>query len=259
MKILIVDDEQVTLLGIKESVDFKRLGINDIYTAESMAKAQSIIRRNHPDIILCDIEMPFGTGIELVEWIREEKMDIICIFLTAHSDFDFARQALRMQCFDYLLKPASPVKIEEVLSRAIGELKKYKKIEEYQNYGEIYVKEIIGKTDEDNMITDIVDDCVEYIRLHISEDLSVSEIAAIHYVNPDHLTRLFKKRFDKTVIDYIHDQRMFLAQEMLENTKLSITMISAKVGYGNFSAFTTSFKKYTGMTPREYRALKEQK
>ena len=54
------------------------------------------------------------------------------------------------------------------------------------------------------------------------------------------------------MVDYIIKKRLELAKMLLEQNKLSITMISARVGYNNYSYFTKMFKKMYGMTPREY-------
>lgn len=99
---------------------------------------------------------------------------------------------------------------------------------------------------------DVVDKVVDYIENHLSEELSVRQLANMAYVSPDHLTRSFKKRFQQTVSDYILKKRMTLAGELLRDRKLTITMVSDCVGFGNYSYFTEQFKKYYGMTPREY-------
>lgn len=255
MKLLLVDDELFALQGILDSVKWDRIGIRQVYTAGSMKKAKEILTSEKIDIALCDIEMPNGSGIDLVNFIRNElRYDVLSIFLTAHSDFDFAQQAVKLGCFDYILKPAKPETIEEVITKAVDELSSKRKKEQYQDYGQIYVKNIIGKEPENiGNPEDVVKSCVSYIVEHIQETITVEELAASHYISPDYLTRLFKKKFGKNLSAYIKEQRMFLAKELLENTNLTVTMISAKAGYENYSAFITSFKKFYGMPPREYR------
>ena len=72
------------------------------------------------------------------------------------------------------------------------------------------------------------------------------------YVNPEYLSRLFKKKHHKTLNEYITSERMQLAAEMLRGSNLTVSTISARVGYPNYSYFTRIFKKYYGVTPREY-------
>lgn len=76
------------------------------------------------DILLCDIEMSQGTGIELLEWGQERSQDTVSVLLTCHSDFKYARQALRLGCIDYLLKPVDPDELNSVLKKAEIVLKK---------------------------------------------------------------------------------------------------------------------------------------
>lgn len=100
---------------------------------------------------------------------------------------------------------------------------------------------------------DAVEKVERYIREHLSEELSVKNLADMVYVGADHLTRTFKKRYGKTISDYILQQRMNLAVELLKNPHLTITMVSDAVGFGNYSYFTEQFKRTFGKTPREYR------
>jgi two-component system, response regulator YesN len=76
-------------------------------------------------------------------------------------------------------------------------------------------------------------------------------------LSPDYLTRAFKKKYKCTPIDYITEQRMFLAKELLLANTMSISMISAKVGYSNYSYFTKIFKGYFGETPREFQRKRQ--
>ena len=73
------------------------------------------------------------------------------------------------------------------------------------------------------------------------------------------LTRCFKKQYGKTVTEYIIDYRMGLAEKLLKDTDLTVTAVSAKVGYANYAYFTRQFKKYSGYTPSQYRELLRQK
>ena len=87
----------------------------------------------------------------------------------------------------------------------------------------------------------------------------MKELAALVYVNPEHLSRLFKKKHHKTLIEYITSERMQLAAAMLRESRMTVSAVSAKVGYPNYSYFTRIFKKYFGVTPREYQQGEEGK
>ena len=68
-----------------------------------------------------------------------------------------------------------------------------------------------------------------------------------------HLTRLFKKKYDMGVVDFITEKKMSLAEELMKREDLTVSYIASKLGYSNYSYFTKVFKKYTGKTPTEYK------
>ena len=157
----------------------------------------------------------------------------------------------RSPYFDYTTYSAKALE-ESALASGIQSQKKEKKHRQsaLEDYGKLYVESIAQSRKKDSI--DVVDTVVDYINQHLSEELSVRSLANMAYVSPDHLTRSFKKRFSMTVSDYILQRRMTLAGELLRDNKLTITMVSDCVGFGNYSYFTEQFKKYYGMTPREY-------
>ncbi len=102
-------------------------------------------------------------------------------------------------------------------------------------------------------LRDVVQETAKYIRQHLDTDLSVSEIAEYVGMNPEYLTKLFKKNTGYTLKEYIVNEKMESAKMLLTTTSLPVTLISSHVGYGNYSNFTRSFKQLVGCTPMEYR------
>ncbi|MDO4337401.1 MAG: response regulator [Eubacteriales bacterium] len=123
MTVLIVDDQEKILEATKKLVDWERLHIDKVYTADSAAAAKEILNRCPVDIMLTDIEMPEEDGISLHKWQVENHPYVYCIFLTSHADFSYAKEAIRRGAFDYILQPASIPEIEETIERCIEKLK----------------------------------------------------------------------------------------------------------------------------------------
>ena len=250
MRLLLVDDEYFAIRGIMDGVNWEVLQFDEILQAGSYGQAVELLERQPVEILLCDIEMPDESGLELIEWVNGHYPDTECIILSCHDEFDFARQAVRLKCLDYILKPVRYEFLTEVLGKAMETVEKKHRQSALEYYGKLYVESIAQSRKKDSI--DVVDTVVDYINQHLSEELSVRSLANMAYVSPDHLTRSFKKRFSMTVSDYILQRRMTLAGELLRDNKLTITMVSDCVGFGNYSYFTEQFKKYYGMTPREY-------
>lgn len=253
MKLLIVDDEIFAIKGILDSVNWKPLAFDEVLTATGYSQAVNIMNQMEITVLLCDIEMPLGSGIDLMEWVQEHSPDTQCVILSCHDEFSFARQALQLHCVDYLLKPAAPQDIESALEKAKAAWQEHQEQKLYMDYGKRYVTETpAAGAAVPEETADVVAETAAYVKAHLSDTLSVDELARRVYMNPEHLTRQFKKRYNKTLLEYITQERMTLAAEMLRHSDMSISMISARTGYPNYSYFTKIFKKYYGVTPREY-------
>lgn len=126
--ILVVDDEIYTVRAIKASINWNRYGIKQVHTALNVAKSKEIISKNPIDLIICDIEMPKETGIDLLKWIREQEYDIEFIFLTCHTDFEYARQAVQLSAMDYCVKPLIITELERMIGKAAQEIQKKKQV-----------------------------------------------------------------------------------------------------------------------------------
>lgn len=100
---------------------------------------------------------------------------------------------------------------------------------------------------------DAVDEAMKYIRLHLSEPVTVSEISDAVGMNAEYLTKQFRKRTGQSLKSYVTAQKIEMAKMLLRTTDLSVTMISDHTGYDNYNNFTRVFKRCTDMTPAEYR------
>lgn len=94
----------------------------------------------------------------------------------------------------------------------------------------------------------------EYIHEQAANpNLSATMICDRFRISPSYLSHLFKRRTGIKLVDYIHKTRLQRAKKLLETTSYSISEISCLVGYTNSASFSTTFKRYESMTPREYR------
>lgn len=121
-KIVIIDDDPRVLKGMKNAIPWEELGAE--WVGESMDGEQglALVRRIQPHIVLTDIYMPVMNGIEMIEQLRSEQYDGKIVILSGYSDFNHARQALRLNVNDYLSKPVTIQTIREVLGKVIADL-----------------------------------------------------------------------------------------------------------------------------------------
>lgn len=253
MNLLIVDDEILAIQGLVEEIPWKELDFDRVFTANSYAQAVNIMNKQQIDVLLCDIEMPLKSGLELVSWAKKRRPETECIFLTCHADFSFAKQAIKTDCLDYILKPADTEEVVGALKKAIGKCRKTETVNE-DSFPRPLLSQTAEKIIEDSPKTD---DAVEkaelYIMKRLTENIGLTEVAREACVSTTHLTRLFKKRYGMCVVDFITEKKMELAVELMKEENLTVSYIASKLAYHNYSYFTKVFKRYTGKTPTEYK------
>ena len=120
--ILVVDDEIVAVEGIKAAIDKEKFNIGVIYTAYNIQEAQNLLENNEIHILICDIEMPGGSGLELLEWVKAGGRNLVNLILTSHADFSYAQHAVSLGVMQYILKPASDIDLNQALQKAVQKL-----------------------------------------------------------------------------------------------------------------------------------------
>ncbi|CAH1226916.1 Protein-glutamate methylesterase/protein-glutamine glutaminase [Paenibacillus allorhizoplanae] len=106
IKVLIVDDELPVRERFTQHIPWGEHGFACIGAAGHGQEALTMMEKELPHLLLVDITMPVMDGLELAELVRKRWPEISIVFLTAHSEFDYARQALLLGAKNYLLKIA---------------------------------------------------------------------------------------------------------------------------------------------------------
>lgn len=355
MTVLILEDDQTMMQSLLKDITWSSFGINRQVTARSVPEGRRLLEENSIKLMLCDIEVLKGTGLDLLRWAREHGYMAECIFLTNYANFEYAKEAVRLGGADYIMKTEPTAALEAAIRRAIGRIDPQilyemqeseraalyreknipaalsSRLEEWEQLlldGEkikllnginIYLEKAKGAGTlnagllfalhhdlvqmvykvlkrwqiqasamfagesarqlyrnasnsafdllkwinqfsgqaielirESSRSETLADKVKAYIGEHFSEDISRQELADLLFVNSDYLSRIFNKETGMPIRDYITHVRMEEAKRLLHTTA-SISDIAVRVGIDNYSYFSTVFKKYTGMTPMEYR------
>lgn len=118
LKVLIADDEPKIRRGLAEALPWEEMGMEICGSAPNGECAIQEVCAKQPDICLIDICMPLLNGLDLIQKIYEEHPDTICIIITGYDEFEYARQAVRMGVFDYILKPVNEEQLKDIIDRA---------------------------------------------------------------------------------------------------------------------------------------------
>lgn len=419
MRVLLVDDEPLVLIGLQGLLDWKALGYELCGTARNGQAALELIEKNAPDIVVADVKMPLMDGLELARRCHERAPLPVFIMLTSYEEFEFVRSAMGAGAVDYLIKlELTPETLTDALRRAAavvareqayrarvqpevqagllnyrdrfllrlyaGQIRDeaelnertealglaFREGEKYlvascdlvpkdgeltpdqlirlsfstarliettlENHlpcfvtsmdlkrlnvlfcldgdaaqdPEAFLKPLLLRTSQivynyftvtlywavadpvphllalprrcreleafrpmlcaqqpvifshreaENDATEHKAQTVariqQYIREHLSERLSLNDVAAVFNFSPNYTSQLFAKYGSSSFVEYVTEMRIAAAKEMLEQGDLKIYEIAEKLGFDSAFYFSKVFKKVTGQSPRDYQRM----
>ncbi|MCU6712230.1 AraC family transcriptional regulator [Paenibacillus sp. J5C_2022] len=137
----------------------------------------------------------------------------------------------------------------------LGALDRFYSVKEYKQWLRERLRPALSaiiriQTETNDPITSFVTD---YLNNHLSEDIHLDLVADKLNITPGYLSSYFKEKTGTNFSDYLNDLRIVRAKKLLMNLELRIQDVAAGVGYSNVNSFIRMFKRYTGITPGEFR------
>ncbi len=147
-KILIIDDENRTRELIAKMIDSFGFDVQAIAEGENVQSGIAAIEKHQPDIVFLDIQMPDGTGFDVLASITNKNFEVV--FITAHEEF--AIKAIKFSALDYLLKPVDLSELKAAVEKAINTIKNKGEQAQYEvlqhNMNPSQKKRLVLKTQE---------------------------------------------------------------------------------------------------------------
>ena len=237
---MLVEDEPLLLRSLERHISSIDLGFKVIAKAQNGQEALDFLKKAEMHLVISDIIMPLMSGLDLLTQINRYYPNIAVVLLSGYADFNFAQHALRESALDYILKPITREKIENILLKAKAELSRHYQLVEDET--------LSGQTAEQTM-----EYVRAYIRKHYNEQIDLSVLASKLGISSAYLTKLFNKYEKCSPIKYITDLRIVEAKHLLYNTTLTIKEISERLGYQNQFYFSRVFRKINKASPSEFR------
>ncbi|MCM3068266.1 response regulator [Priestia flexa] len=227
MNILIVDDEpleleQLSFLVAKKFPDW------NIYTAEDASEAKLLLRETNFSLALVDIQLPGELGLKFCEFLQSNNNQIEVVLITAHQDFQYAKQAIKLHVMDYLVKPVIEKEFYDMLA------------------------DFMDKHAWVDTKSTLVNSVLQIIREHYQEKLQLADVASQVYVSPTYLSKKFAEETGEKFTGYITRFRIKKAKQLMqENPHWSLFEVAQRVGFSSQHHFSNSFKKVEGITPSQ--------
>lgn len=243
-RVMIIDDEASARRLLRASVDWAALGMEVAGEAENGIEAINIIDDIRPDIAFVDISMPFMDGMEFTRIANERYPDMVILILTAFDKFEYARECIKMNVFEYVLKPISRPELTDVMQNV-------KKMLDARPGDEVFPTT--------KMELSTIEKIKSYLRENYTDStINLTSVAQMFGFSSSYLSRKFKAETGKSFVDYLTERRIKKAKEMAENREKMFVVANA-VGIPDPNYFGRCFKKYTGMSYSEYVAAAQEK
>lgn len=124
LKAVVFDDEYIVCQGLSKMIDWQRYGVELAGTAGDGLSALQLFREQKPDIVLTDIRMPGMDGLRLIEIASAEAPETMFIVFSGFNEFEHVMRAIGLGVVDYLEKPITVEKIEEVMRKTLERIGK---------------------------------------------------------------------------------------------------------------------------------------
>ncbi len=253
-QILVAEDESIERKALCACLEKNFADRCTVLAARSGTEAVELFARCRPQVAILDIQMPGISGLEAARRIRQSASACVILFLTAYDNFSYAREAILLRALDYLLKPWSErelvLSVEEALrlyDDHVNDPGVRLLTGEYPvSAGEDHVSLRLGQVREN---------IESFIREYYDTELSMQDVARAMNYSDAYFCKLFKQCFQVNFSVYLNEYRISRAKEMLQATRLNVREVSVACGYSDSNYFTRVFKRITGMTPTEYRAI----
>jgi YesN/AraC family two-component response regulator len=239
--VLIVEDELIELEFLKSIVAEELLPEDKILVCQSGIQAVNLAKQYRPDIMVMDIMIPEMDGLQALQEIRKFLPQARVMILSAYSDFSYAQKAIRLRVQEYLLKPIKPT----VFKQAFHDLLTAETASQIQTV-EVTEEE---KTDG----TYLIEKALKYIHSNFKQKLPLQLVASYVFLNPQYLSRIFKKEVGVSYTDYVNKLRIEYACKLLETTNYPAYRIASECGFTDPSYFNRVFVQQMDMTPKAYR------
>lgn len=250
LKVMLVDDEPLLRMGLKQAFDWDSVGCVVVAEAENGAEALEKYNDAKPDIIITDIRMSAKDGLQLIAALREGKSDAEIIVLSGYDDFSYAKQAMEAGVFSYLLKP---VNLDE-LANTLKSLKE--KIDQKRKTGtalsalraEELIMKLANGSGGEEMLCANEDFFSKLPKNFITAVIAVDNKSALgdRLIKVSHILR-------GCTDDLLAESENFIVRCMLEQTKYMLTIFTQNVhsyddAMHSLEKFLADFREKSGAT-----------
>lgn len=259
---MIVEDVEVIRNMLVNTMDWASIGVKVSGFAENGKQALEIMDQVAPEILLTDIRMPLLDGLQLIKEAEVRYPGIKSVILTAHSDFEYAKSAIKLDVVDFVLKPIDMDELAQAIQKAKKILEKEREEQKQQQiilgimnekFHNLNEREDLMNLQGSMKNKKIIETSMNYIKANLHTNMMVEDVAETVNLNPKYLTTLFKQVTGESLSKYIVKCKLMKAAELLKDPGIKVYEVCDRIGYADQNYFRDIFTKHFGLSPSEYK------
>ena len=239
--LLIVDDEDYSRNGIAALIEHRFPEVFRVEKAQTGAEGLALARSLRPELVISDIRMPQMDGLTMCRRLAESAPDTLIVFMSAYSELEYYRSALKLHALSFIEKPIVPEELLAEVERALRLL----------SDAPSPLADDASADAQDGLYVSQAKACIA--REYADPAFSVARLAEELHLSRNYISSLFKRQTGVAITTYLNNLRMEKAKALLRNPANRVSDVGFMVGMDNTDYFTRRFKAYAGCTPSEYR------
>ena len=238
MRIIVIEDEEYVCKCVSELIEEMSSSYHVIVRTTNSLNGWNLIEKLVPDVVVTDIKMSGLSGLDLIKMAREKRLPTKFIIISAYSDFEYAREAIKYKVNAYIVKPITYEEVKEALQSISCESENLASEEEMPQMLAVRHPSI--------------QKAIKYIEQHYSEPITQASIVEKLHLSTQYFSQLFHKETGIKFSRYLMNHRVKVAKTLLALPNARISDVAKEVGYEDEKYFHKVFKHITGVSPREY-------
>lgn len=268
IRALIADDSPLEIEIFMDSVNWEKVGITICGTASNGKKGLEFYHREHPDLVIADIQMPVMSGIEMAEAIRGEEPEAEIIFLSSYKEFSYAKAGMSIGVREYLLKQdLESEETEQILIQCRNRILEQRRKEQEQfslepdDFWSVDLNAVSSNwqivPEKEKEYSVVITTAIRYMKENLKNtQMDINQVAKYVSLSASRFRTVFKEETGVSPSQYLSELRFERACELLKNTTMKTEEIASESGFLNGKYFRKVFHGKYQMTPKEFRERK---
>ena len=220
-RILIIDDDPSAL----EAMELALRKHFHVSLAHNVLHANEILKKHAIDLVILDVCLDGENGLDFLAHLRETS-DVPVLLVSGYGTKEMVITGLRARASDYLDKP---FRATHLLEKA---------------------RDLVAQGPRPSHVSERIR---HFIQQHYMRDWTVGSLARDLKLSVRTMRQMFRRRFRRSVMDFLEEVRVARARELLATTDLSIQEVATEVGFRDPNYFTRVFRRHLGKGPRDFR------